>query len=149
LVAWIRSLREGASLAAFATGLLIGCLVLVRPVAALFWVGPVLTLLLARGKWNRRVAQAALVLAGYAIVVGPWSLRNARVGAGFAPSSMADSQIVEWQAAIIESRARRLPRAEVAAEYANRYPPHASGLPVLLDVAQRFPRALVSSTAAS
>jgi hypothetical protein len=62
---------------------------------------------------------------------------------------MADSQLIQWQAAIIEARARGMARSAVAEEYGHRYPSNASGVPVVLEVARRYPRALVSSTGAS
>ena len=82
LCAWILLVRDGSRAAAAGTGLLIGGLALVRPVAALFWIGPLLSLVASRRSGPRRALLAGLLIAGYAIVVGPWALRNLAVGAG-------------------------------------------------------------------
>jgi hypothetical protein len=149
LCAWILLARDGSRAAAAGTGLLIGGLALVRPVAALFWIGPLLSLVALRRSGPRRALLAGLLIAGYAIVVGPWALRNLGVGAGFRLSSMADSQLVQWQAAIVEARARGMTRSAVAEEYARRYPSNASGTAVVRDVALRYPRAALSAAASS
>jgi hypothetical protein len=62
---------------------------------------------------------------------------------------MGDSQVTEWQAAIVEARASGVSRATVSDEYRHRFPPGTPGAAVLLDVARRYPRALVGSAAAS
>lgn len=149
LLLWVATLQGRKPLPAFLAGVSIGCLALVRPIAAYFWVAPVLTLVLAPGRRPRRWLLVGLVIAGTSGVTVPWSLRNHWLGSGFSVSSMSRSQMIEWQAAIIESRARGLSRSAVVLEYGPRYGNEASGVQVLLDVVSRYPRAFVSSSLAS
>jgi 4-amino-4-deoxy-L-arabinose transferase-like glycosyltransferase len=71
--------RPGALLAA-AVGATVGLAALTRSV---FWPLPILltplTFFVIDGSFKRRARIAALVLAGYAAVVGPWALRNTRL----------------------------------------------------------------------
>jgi hypothetical protein len=62
---------------------------------------------------------------------------------------MSRSQMIDWQAAVIESRARGLSRAAVADEYVRRYGGDTSGAQVLVDVVSRYPVAFVTSSLAS
>ena len=149
LLLWVTALQGCKPLPAFLAGVSIGCLALVRPIAAYFWVAPVLTLVLAPGRRPRRWLQVGLVIAGTSCVTLPWSLRNHWLGSGFSVSSMSRSQMIEWQAAIIESRARGLSRSAVVLEYEPRYGNGTSGPKVLLDVVSRYPHVFVSSSLAS
>lgn len=149
LLLWVTALQDRRPLTAFLAGVSVGGLALVRPIAAYLWAGPVLTLVLAPGGRARRLALAGLAVAGALCVTAPWLLRNHGLGAGFSVSSMSRNQIIEWQAAIIESRARGLSRAAVAQEYGQRYGNEASGPRVLIDVVSRYPNAFVTSSLAS
>jgi hypothetical protein len=149
LLLWVTALQDRKPLTAFLAGVSVGCLALVRPVAAYLWAGPVVTLALAPGRRARRWLLAGLVVAGALCVTVPWLLRNHCLGAGFSVSSMSRSQMIEWQAAVIESRARGLSRAAVALEYGQRYGNEASGPHVLIDVVSRYPMAFVTSSLAS
>jgi hypothetical protein len=149
LLLWVTTLQDRRPLTAFLAGVSVGCLALVRPVAAYLWAGPVFTLVLAPGRRARRWALAGLVVAGASCATAPWLLRNHGLGAGFSVSSMSRKQMIEWQAAIIESRARGLSHAAVAQEYGQRYEKEPSGPRVLIDVASRYPLAFVTSSLAS
>lgn len=79
LVLWLALMPEPSRLRALGVGVGVGALCLVRAVAL-----PLLPLIggwwlinaLAAGQWRRGTAQAALVLLGWALVVGPWTVRN-------------------------------------------------------------------------
>jgi hypothetical protein len=62
---------------------------------------------------------------------------------------MPRNQMVNWQAAVIESHARGLSRASVEEEYVRRYGSEPSGPRVLIDVVSRYPVAFVTSSLAS
>ena len=64
LLLWVAALQDRKPLPAFLAGVSVGCLALVRPVAAYLWVAPVLTLVLAPGRRSRRWLLAGLVVAG-------------------------------------------------------------------------------------
>ena len=149
LLLWIAALQDRKPLTAFLAGASVGCLTLVRPVAGYLWAGPVLSLALAPGRRRRRWLLTGLAIAGALCVTAPWRLRNHALGVGLGVSSMSRSQMIEWQAAVIESRARGLSRAAVAQEYGQRYGSEASGPRVLVDVASRYPVAFVTSSLAS
>jgi hypothetical protein len=149
LLLWITALQDRRPLSAFLVGASVGVLALVRPVAAYLWVGPLLTLAFARAGRARRWPLVGLAVAGVLCVTAPWLLRNHGLGAGLSLSSMSGAQMVDWQAAIIESRARGLPRAAVAEEYIQRYGSEPSGPRVLIDVVSRYPVVFVTSSLAS
>lgn len=79
LVLWLALMPEPSRWRALGVGVGVGALCLVRAVAL-----PLLPLImgwwlinaLAAGQWRRGVTQAALVLLGCALVVGPWTVRN-------------------------------------------------------------------------
>jgi hypothetical protein len=149
LLLWTTALQRRQPLPAFLVGVCVGALALVRPVAAYLWAGPFLTLALAPGGRRRRWPLAGLAVAGVLCVTAPWMLRNQRLGAGLSISSMSRTQMINWQAAVIEARARNISRAAVAEEYVQRYGSKASGPRVLIDVVSHYPVAFVTSTLAS
>jgi 4-amino-4-deoxy-L-arabinose transferase-like glycosyltransferase len=77
-------------------GVLFGCLILVRPE----YLGIVLLVSLVvlakdwRDDWRRAVAPALIILAGAAVVVAPWTVRNAVVLDRFVPVSTGGGQVL-------------------------------------------------------
>ncbi len=76
-------------------GTLLGALVLTRPeylgVAALM---AVVVFLRDRGAWRSTLAQAGILLAGLALVVAPWTVRNAIALDRFVPVSTGGGQVL-------------------------------------------------------
>ncbi|HEX6209275.1 MAG TPA: glycosyltransferase family 39 protein [Methylomirabilota bacterium] len=80
LAAYRHTLARDSGGAAFGTGTLIGLAALTRSV--LWPFAPVLavvTLLVAGGTPRRRLALGALLLAGWAVTLAPWAVRNTRL----------------------------------------------------------------------
>jgi 4-amino-4-deoxy-L-arabinose transferase-like glycosyltransferase len=79
-----------------APGLLLGALVLVRPeyLAISIPIAVVVFALAGRESWKRGLAQAALLLAGVALVIAPWTVRNAVELDRFVPVSTGGGQVL-------------------------------------------------------
>lgn len=77
-------------------GALLGALVLVRPeyLAISIPVAVVIFALAGREGWGRGLAQAAILLAGVALVVAPWTVRNAIELERFVPVSTGGGQVL-------------------------------------------------------
>lgn len=77
-------------------GALLGSLALVRPeyLGVAFLVALVVFARRARADWRRGLTQAAILLAGLAIVVAPWTLRNAVALDRFVPISTGGGQVL-------------------------------------------------------
>jgi hypothetical protein len=77
-------------------GLCLGALALVRP-EYLAIVFPIAVVVLARrgwDEWQQGLAQAAILLVGLAVVVAPWSIRNAVALDRFVPVSTGGGQVL-------------------------------------------------------
>lgn len=79
-----------------APGLLLGTLALVRPEYIAIALPIAIVVLARRGwdGWREGVVQAAILLAGLAIVVAPWTARNAIVLDRFVPVSTGGGQVL-------------------------------------------------------
>lgn len=77
-------------------GLLLGALALVRPeyLAVVVLLAVVVFARKARSDWRRSFAQAVILLAGVAIVVAPWTIRNAIALDRFVPVSTGGGQVL-------------------------------------------------------
>jgi 4-amino-4-deoxy-L-arabinose transferase-like glycosyltransferase len=77
-------------------GALLGALALVRPehLGVALLLGLVVLARGLRGEWRRSLAQAAILLAGVAIVVAPWTIRNAVALDRFVPISTGGGQVL-------------------------------------------------------
>ena len=77
------------------SGLLLGALVLVRPeYLGISVLLAVIVLAWDREEWKAGLASAALLLAGVALVVGPWTARNLVVLDRFVPVSTGGGQVL-------------------------------------------------------
>jgi 4-amino-4-deoxy-L-arabinose transferase-like glycosyltransferase len=79
-----------------APGLLLGALALTRPEYLAISL-PIVVVVFAHGGregWRRGLAQAAILLAGLALVVAPWTVRNAVALGRFAPISTGGGQVL-------------------------------------------------------
>lgn len=77
-------------------GILLGALALVRPEYIAIAL-PIAVVILARGGWDgwrAGLGQAALLLAGLAVVVAPWTVRNAIALDRFVPVSTGGGQVL-------------------------------------------------------
>jgi 4-amino-4-deoxy-L-arabinose transferase-like glycosyltransferase len=87
---------DGRSARWLLPGLLFGALALTRPeylgVVLLLALG--LPILGSRGEWRRSATQAALMLAGVALLVAPWTIRNAIALDRFVPISTGGGQVL-------------------------------------------------------
>ncbi|HEU4904752.1 MAG TPA: glycosyltransferase family 39 protein [Solirubrobacterales bacterium] len=91
--------RPGARVHArgwLAPGLLLGALALVRPeyLAIALLVAVVVSVRLGRDAWRAGLAQAAVMLLGVALVVAPWTVRNAVALDRFVPISTGGGQVL-------------------------------------------------------
>lgn len=79
-----------------APGLLLGALVLVRPeyLAISIPIAVVVFALAGRASWKQGLAQAGIMLAGLALVVAPWTVRNAVELDRFVPVSTGGGQVL-------------------------------------------------------
>ncbi len=79
-----------------APGALLGALAMVRPeyLGVAFLLGLVVLARGVRGDWRRSLAQAAILLAGVALLVAPWTIRNAEALGRFAPISTGGGQVL-------------------------------------------------------
>lgn len=77
-------------------GALLGALTLVRPeyLAISIPIAVVVFALPGFGSWKRGLAQAAILLAGVALVVAPWTVRNAVELGRFVPVSTGGGQVL-------------------------------------------------------
>ena len=77
-------------------GALLGALVLVRPeyLAISIPIAVVIFALAGRESWKRGLAQATVLLAGMALVVAPWTVRNAVELERFVPVSTGGGQVL-------------------------------------------------------
>ncbi len=77
-------------------GALFGCLALVRPeyLGVAVVVGLVVLLRNGRRDWSRTLVQTLLVLAGVAVIVVPWTVRNAIALDRFVPISTGGGQVL-------------------------------------------------------
>jgi 4-amino-4-deoxy-L-arabinose transferase-like glycosyltransferase len=77
-------------------GVLLGALALVRPeyLAIAFLLGFVIFARHVRADWRLALTQAAILLAGLAIVVAPWTVRNAVALDRFVPISTGGGQVL-------------------------------------------------------
>lgn len=80
VAATVKLMRTPRALFAAVCGLTLGLAALTRSV---LWPLPLILcpalMLMLVASWPRRIALASLVLAGYAVVVGPWAVRNTRL----------------------------------------------------------------------
>jgi hypothetical protein len=138
----LRPARRGL----FACGFLNGLLTLVRPIGAYIWIVDVILTNGVLGRsWRHRALAAALLLGGQATLIVPWWTRNVLVTDTWAVTSMVKTQDVFYNAAVIESRARRVPIETVWGEYKRRGATTVS----ILDVVRRYPAAAVEASVAS
>jgi len=76
----VRTLQRASIGLAWAAGLLLGLAALTRSVV---WLAPpfvaVFVAIMFDGRFARRVAAAVAVVIGFAVVVGPWAIRNTRL----------------------------------------------------------------------
>lgn len=79
-----------------APGLLLGALVLVRPeyLAISIPIAVVVFVLTGRESWKLGLAQAAILLVGVALVIAPWTVRNAVELDRFVPISTGGGQVL-------------------------------------------------------
>ena len=77
-------------------GALLGALALVRPeyLAIAFLLGLVVFARHARADWRRSLVQAAILLAGVAVIIAPWAVRNAVALDRFVPISTGGGQVL-------------------------------------------------------
>ncbi len=77
-------------------GALLGALALVRPeyLGVAFLLALVVFARRARAAWRRGLTQAAVLLAGVVLVVGPWAIRNAVALDRFVPISTGGGQVL-------------------------------------------------------
>ena len=83
---------EPAPRQAAAVGVLMGVALLLRPTSEFLFAG-ILVAWGVRLGWRRGIARTALAIAVAALVVAPWTVRNAVVMHGFVPVSMQDAAI--------------------------------------------------------
>jgi 4-amino-4-deoxy-L-arabinose transferase-like glycosyltransferase len=88
--------RQAPPVAWLVPGLLFGALTLVRPeyLAVVVLLAVVVFARKARSNWRHSLAQAAILLAGAAIVVVPWTIRNAIALGRFVPVSTGGGQVL-------------------------------------------------------
>jgi hypothetical protein len=88
--------RASARVRWLVPGLLLGALALVRPeyLGIALLVSLVLLATSTKGEWRKPLTSAALLLAGVAIVVAPWTIRNAIALERFVPISTGGGQVL-------------------------------------------------------
>jgi hypothetical protein len=77
-------------------GLLLGATAMVRPeyLGVAFLLALVVFAHYARGDWRRGLSRAAILLAGVAVIVAPWTIRNAEALDRFVPISTGGGQVL-------------------------------------------------------
>jgi 4-amino-4-deoxy-L-arabinose transferase-like glycosyltransferase len=77
-------------------GVLLGALAMVRPeyLGVVFVLGLVVFAIGARDDWRGSLARAAILLAGFVLVVAPWTVRNATALDRFVPVSTGGGQVL-------------------------------------------------------
>ena len=121
MLAWVRAYRDHRLLWCGIAAVLMGLCVVIRPEAVYFPALPALAWLFSKGvNWLRRFGFAGMFLAIYLLAVLPWVVRNDRVLGIPTISTIANYNLLYYNAASLEANVRNISEAEIRLQYPQR-----------------------------